>query len=132
MKIHLQVVLAAIAPPTIGPTRRAKALVTEMLATNFAYFSGGTRSKTMIVQREKHPPPPMPWKARRMMLSQVSPVQVIDVSSHGLALQLCQCLGGSAPSGEDDEDGSGQQENGLPAKDVTELGENDENSYRGV
>jgi len=60
MKIHLQVVLAAIAPPTIGPTRRAKALVMEMCATICAYFSGGTRSMMMIVQREKDPPPPMP------------------------------------------------------------------------
>lgn len=60
MKIHLQVVLAAMAPPTIGPARRAKAFVMETFATTCAYFSGGTRSKIMIVQREKHPPPPMP------------------------------------------------------------------------
>ena len=72
MKIHLQVVLAAIAPPIMGPTRRAIALVMEMFATTCAYFSGGTRSKTMIVQREKQPPPPIPWKARRIILPQVS------------------------------------------------------------
>lgn len=83
IKIHLQVVLAAMAPPTIGPTRRAKALVTEMLATNSAYFSGGTRSNTMIVQREKQPPPPMPWKARRIMLPHVSLINLVVVSVRG-------------------------------------------------
>lgn len=72
IKIHLQVVLAAIAPPTIGPTRRAKALTMAMFAAICAYFSDGTSSIIMTWHKAKEPPPPMPWKARRMILSNVS------------------------------------------------------------
>lgn len=60
MKIHLQLILAAIAPPTIGPSSSARAVTTDIFDTYLVYFSGGTSSKIIIVQREKHPPPPIP------------------------------------------------------------------------
>lgn len=129
MKIHLQVVLAAIAPPTIGPTRRAKALTMAIFADICAYFSDGTRSNIMIWQREKAPPPPIPWKARRIILLNVSPISRL-VMYPWPNLQLCQGLSGTTTGRKYDEDRSRQQEDGLPAKDVTKFGEDDNDGCR--
>lgn len=60
IKIHLQVVLEAMAPPIIGPSSNARALDREILETNLGVFSGGTSSMIRIVQSEKDPPPPTP------------------------------------------------------------------------
>lgn len=68
IKIHLQVVLAAMAPPTIGPISNAKADTMETFATYLVYLSGGTSSIMRIVEREKQPPPPIPWNARKTIL----------------------------------------------------------------
>lgn len=68
IKIHLQLMLAAIAPPTIGPSSSAIAFTIEMFDTYLVYFSGGTISMMNMVQREKHPPPPIPCNARKTIL----------------------------------------------------------------
>lgn len=131
IKIHLQVVLAAIAPPTIGPTRRAKALTMAIFAAICAYFSDGTRSISMIWHRANEPPPPIPWKARSTILLNVSSISWLVIYNWP-ALQLCQGLGGSTSGGEDDEDSSGQQEDGFPPEYVTEFGEDNDDGYRGL
>lgn len=42
-----------------------------MLALKVAHFAGGTRSVIIVMPSAKHPPPPIPWKARKTMLESI-------------------------------------------------------------
>ena len=59
-KIHLQVVLTVMAPPTMGPRRLANATSAEIMDPYLAYFSLGINSKKTTMEIEKQPAAPIP------------------------------------------------------------------------
>lgn len=65
---HLQVVLFVIAPPTNGPIAKARAVTAATRETYFGNCSGGMASARITMVILYIPAPPIPWKARSMIL----------------------------------------------------------------
>lgn len=83
-----------------------------------AYFVIGTNSTDMAKTRVYIPPPPIPWNARSIILEEGSDAVPIDCTV--VDLQLVQRLRCSASSGKCNEDGNGEHDQGLSAKDITQ------------
>ena len=66
-KIHRQLTLSTITPPTSGPRIAAIPHIDENNPKYFPRSRGGTMSPTVAKVRPQIPPPPIPWSARAAM-----------------------------------------------------------------
>ena len=80
-----------------------------------------------MVHREKLPPPPSPWKARKTILIHY---QHTKWTCYPEDSQLGGRLSCSTRSRKYDENRYGNRKKGLPPKDVAELREDDEKAWR--
>lgn len=68
-KIHFHDPWSEITPPNTGPRRLDRAATPAMIPEYVAYFDGGTISGRMTKVIVYIPPPPMPCKALKTILS---------------------------------------------------------------
>lgn len=68
---HRHVEWLVMAPPIIGPRTLAIANTDETMPMYFPNFSRGTRLGAITSTMEYIPEAPIPWKARRIILSEL-------------------------------------------------------------
>lgn len=91
-KIHCQLPVCAIAPPTRGPMTKLNAMTPETKLTYVGHLGWGTNSKNTSWTRAKTPQPPIPWTQRNMMsctnvwLAAQAPENTVNMRRHAMMM----------------------------------------------
>lgn len=104
----------------MGPSMVPMAIDMLAIETYLPYFSGGAASVMRIAVRVKHPPPPSPWKARKMILH-LTLALFLRNQLDSLYPQLCHGLSGRTASTEDSEQKYHKYGKGFTSEDVAQL-----------